>query len=139
MMREILFRGKAVIDVECPDYCGESDVKNGDWVFGDLIWNKGVPFIVKNVIESNWEYISIEAWTPVDPSTVGQYTGLKDRNGKMIFEGDVVRIEDFVNATVKWREDIACWTLQSYIIGNTWGSSMLEVIGNMHDDQKEDV
>ena len=138
-MREILFRGKAVIDVECPDYCGESDVKNGDWVFGDLIWNNCVPFIVKNVIESNWEYISIEAWTPVDPSTVGQYTGLKDRNGKMNFEGDVVRIEDFVNATVKWREDIACWTLQSYIIGNTWGSSMLEVIGNMHDDQKEDV
>lgn len=96
-MRKIIFRGKAVIDVECPDYYGESDVKNGDWVFGDLIWNNGVPFIVKNVIESNWEYISIEAWTPVDPSTVGQYTGLSPslvEDEKLVFDGDIVEITD---------------------------------------------
>lgn len=83
-------------------------------------------------VNFRFEHFDIDCDKPI----LEQYTGLKDKNGKMIFEGDVVRIEDFVNATVKWREDIACWTLQSYIIGNTWGSSMLEVIGTIH-DQKE--
>ena len=149
-MRKIIFRGKAVIDVECPDYYGESDVKNGDWVFGDLIWNNGVPFIVKNVIESNWEYISIEAWTPVDPSTVGQYTGLKDRNGKLIFEGDILQGDDDIEddafhvarigqsdenryeCFLDFNGDNKCWVpFIRYF-------NRMEIISNIH-DQKEDV
>jgi hypothetical protein len=122
-MREILFRGKAE---EGQTLNGVS----GFWEFGHLVKWANQYFIMDE--NCNWD-IS-ESGTRVIPKTIGQFIGLLDKNGKKIFEGDIVRIEDFANAVVKWREDIACWTLQGYIIGNTWDSSMLEVIGNIHDN-----
>ena len=119
-MREILFRGKLVY--------------NGWWVEGGFYKEP------KDDIKDGLSYIITASLIyagnaeQVHQETVGQFTGLLDKNGTKIFEGDIVRIEDFVNAVVKWREDIACWTLQGYIIGNTWGSSMLEVIDNIHDN-----
>lgn len=68
-MREILFRGKRV--------------DNGEWVYGDLQHDyNGEPRCISDYCGAN----------PVDPSTVGQYTGLKDKNGKQIFEGDILSI-----------------------------------------------
>lgn len=134
-MREILFRGKptaSVLNEEDLQDC-MFDIVDG-FVYGNLIADEHEPTIVGKVVDSDWDYCSMEWWCPVVKETVGQFTGLLDKHGRKIFEGDVVRIEDFVNATVKWREDIACWTLQGYIIGNTWGSSMLEVIGNIYDN-----
>lgn len=73
MNREILFRGK--------------ELNSGKWVYGYL-WSKrtiGVTSPVGNVDE-----------VVVDPATVGQCTGLPDRNGKRIFEGDIIQRKGYI-------------------------------------------
>lgn len=119
-MREILFRGKRI--------------DNGEWVYGDLthvIYKHGD-------IRVSFGNIEI-AMHKVDPSTVGQYTGLTDRNGKRIFEGDVVEYRDYGNLAVEWddgafqfmREDTFYDMLDHYtlgfaaVIGNRWDNPEL--------------
>jgi len=78
-MRE--YRGKAS-DEDSPQF--------GKWCFGNLVKNtkNGYCFIIGDCIDSNEEYFSPEWWEPVDPETVGQDTGLKDKNGTRVFEKD---------------------------------------------------
>jgi uncharacterized phage protein (TIGR01671 family) len=124
-MREIEFRGKRE--------------DTGDWVYGRYIGDTLIDqhYIVREnaVGQHTQHYIDWkepEVFT-IDPETVGQYTGLEDKNGVKIFEGDVVRDRPSgLTSAVYWDEfhAVFCWRNNLTIAA----SGELEVIGNIHDN-----
>lgn len=130
-MREIWFRGKRL--------------DNGQWIEGWLI-RRTYPAIETTLcyIVTKGRSLVIDTVYPVDPSTAGQYTGLTDKNGKMIFEGDIVdfyyadetikfRIDfvpgEFLAVPIKQGEDV--WAIRISNQGEDF-----EVIGNVHDNKE---
>lgn len=84
----------------------------------------------------DWNLGGLQRYT-VDPKTVGRFIGLYDKNGKMIFEGDIVRVHDcihdhnfngyvsFANGSFMVRDDP--------VTHYRWMDYFVEVIGNIHD------
>lgn len=80
--------------------------------------------------------------TTVIPETVGQCTGLEDKNGKLIFEGDIVKDEQSgIGYFIKWFSECTCYSLADRNGEMNFGCDELEmflddlsVIGNIHDD-----
>ncbi|MBO5163225.1 MAG: hypothetical protein J6B75_02100 [Ruminococcus sp.] len=109
MKREILFRGKKIV--------------NGEWVEGNLFHHSEQRFIAGN--NRNTEVI---------PETVGQYTGLTDRNGVKIFEGDIVKRKGTFYE-VKYSTELTSFlAFSSNGFFNPVVFQNCEVIGNVHDN-----
>lgn len=129
-MREILFRGKRV--------------DNGEWVEGELLHKTdGKPYIFT---EDDF------AGNEVLPETVGQWTGLYDKNKARIWEGDIVRIHNYTEKwkrgepSYDWRRFEVRWNRHVWVFHNENISTPLadydtrtlepwdvELIGNIHD------
>lgn len=143
-MREILFRGKRV--------------DNGEWVVGSLLWlESGRAMVIPshtNIfgcdIDDIDESIIQTVAHRVIPETVGQYTGLADKNGMKIFEGDIINFVDELYIVQRecdtpggyWAENGHIlkrigWT--DYIsftdaIDNYENECQIFIVGNIHDN-----
>ncbi len=135
MNRTIKFRGKRL--------------DNGEWVYGSLAETHGKLFIGIPTDPDNPVYMM--DWHEVDPATVGQFTGLLDKNGKEIYEGDIVTVNGRYPRVVLWDKmmwalmpteyyhDAYFWVMNLQHPGPDWWedfSDEFEIIGNIHDNHE---
>jgi uncharacterized phage protein (TIGR01671 family) len=119
MEREIKFRGKRT--------------DNGEWVYGYYYVERSIHFIVtQEQLPTHYE---------IDPKTVGEYTGLRDKNGKEIYEGGVIKTSSFPHGersdiVIKYDESMGAFA--GYVDGrfNDWLANYrdFEKIGNIHEN-----
>ena len=142
MKREILFRGKT---------------QYGEWVEGSYLQtddntNNPMQHRPLNLRHQIWSYWSgdwnMGGWDPMDvlPETVSQFTGLTDKNGVKIFEGDIVKY--YQPYSKRWEEHIVLWDTNwasfgmfeqgsAYCKESDWVKIQhIEVIGNIHDNKE---
>lgn len=128
MNREIIFRGK--------------DFLKEEWVYGDLVKTKNFVAIKR----TNGDYFHP---TQVSPNTVGQYTGLKDKDGREIYEGDILQYigkrRDNMNKVYRRKvvfhegmfallsKELPAYSALNYHCMED-GRSAWSVIGNIHDN-----
>lgn len=118
-MRKIKFRGKRL--------------STREWVYGSLIqWKDGTMTIITENKEDHSEFY-------VNPDTVGQYTGLKDRSGQDVYEGDLLRTSEGNIMIAEWVGSgivTRCLTptYDGMMNTNRYAFPVSEKIGNIHDN-----
>lgn len=128
MNREILFKAKRV--------------ENGKWVEGSYVYtfapDKECPVVGVHK-ENHWIVEENGNIVIVDPSTICQCTGLNDKNGKKIWENDIIKCKGIITA-VSWDTKYASWVLTRkgwmyhHFFGESQNPEECEVIGNIFDN-----
>lgn len=133
-MREILFRGKRV--------------DNGEWVYGYYVKQVDAFGAVHRIYHSASDPDDSNAVYEIDKKTVGQFTGLTDKNGKKIFEGDIVKFNTETYTSIRDTIGVVGYYNSSYGIAYENNRHFLEfnnmsmyvrwyeIIGNIHDNQE---